>query len=65
MKYVVTGGCGFVGAAVCRTLVERASGVEVTVLDINGGGDPSVLAGTAAAGRGASRRLIPRLAPPQ
>jgi len=99
MKYLVTGGCGFVGAAVCRVLVERASGVEVTVLDnqrrrgsernrpqlerlgvrvahgdlrvagdiddlgafdwvIDAAAEPSVLAGTAAAGRGTSRRQL-------
>mgnify|MGYP003344994133 CR=1 FL=1 len=33
MKYLVTGGCGFVGAALCRTLVEAAAGATVTVVD--------------------------------
>ena len=33
MKILVTGGCGFVGAAICRALVRQASGMEITVLD--------------------------------
>ncbi len=33
MKILVTGGCGFVGAAVCRRLLEAHSGLAVTVLD--------------------------------
>ena len=33
MRILVTGGCGFVGAAICRALVGHASGTEVTVLD--------------------------------
>jgi CDP-paratose 2-epimerase len=33
MKYLVTGGCGFVGASLCRALVETTAGAEVTVLD--------------------------------
>jgi CDP-paratose 2-epimerase len=33
MKTLVTGGCGFVGAAVCRRLVAHVPGIEITVLD--------------------------------
>jgi CDP-paratose 2-epimerase len=33
MKYLVTGGCGFVGAALCRAVVEATANAEVTVLD--------------------------------
>lgn len=33
MRYLVTGGCGFVGAAICRALVEAVAGAEVTVVD--------------------------------
>ena len=33
MKYLVTGGCGFVGAAICRALLEGVAGAEVTSLD--------------------------------
>ena len=33
MRILVTGGCGFVGAAICRGLVRQASGTEITVLD--------------------------------
>jgi CDP-paratose 2-epimerase len=33
MKALVTGGCGFVGAAVCRRLVAHLPGIEITVLD--------------------------------
>jgi CDP-paratose 2-epimerase len=33
MNYLVTGGCGFVGAALCGAFVAAHSGVEITVLD--------------------------------
>jgi CDP-paratose 2-epimerase len=33
MKILVTGGCGFVGTAICRALVAQASGMEISVLD--------------------------------
>jgi len=33
MKTLVTGGCGFVGAALCRRLVAHLPGIEITVLD--------------------------------
>lgn len=33
MKYLVTGGCGFVGAALCETIITSVAGAEVTVLD--------------------------------
>ena len=33
MKALVTGGCGFVGAEICRQLVERLESIDVTVLD--------------------------------
>ena len=33
MRYLVTGGCGFVGAAICRTLIESETACEVVVLD--------------------------------
>ncbi len=33
MKLLVTGGCGFVGAAICRRLLEASEGLEITVLD--------------------------------
>jgi CDP-paratose 2-epimerase len=99
MKYLVAGGCGFVGAAICRLLVDGIAGADVTVLDnqrrrgaefnraaldslgirvthgdirmpsdideigpfdwvIDAAAEPSVLAGTTAAGRGASRRQL-------
>lgn len=99
MKYLVTGGCGFVGAAICKAIVEAQAGAEVTSLDnqrrrgsernrpdlerlgvrvahgdvrlagdiddlgsfdwvIDAAAEPSVLAGTAAAGRGTSRRQL-------
>jgi len=33
MKILVTGGCGFVGAAVCRRFLEARTGLALTVLD--------------------------------
>jgi CDP-paratose 2-epimerase len=33
MKVLVTGGCGFVGAAVCRRFLADRAGLEITVLD--------------------------------
>jgi CDP-paratose 2-epimerase len=33
MKILVTGGCGFVGAALCRRFLEARAGLELTVLD--------------------------------
>lgn len=33
MKILVTGGCGFVGAAVCRRFLASRTGLEITVLD--------------------------------
>ena len=33
MKILVTGGCGFVGAAVCRRFLQARSGLALTVLD--------------------------------
>jgi CDP-paratose 2-epimerase len=33
MNILVTGGCGFVGSAICRGLLARISGVRITVLD--------------------------------
>lgn len=33
MKILVTGGCGFVGAELCRQLVQRLASVHVTALD--------------------------------
>jgi len=33
MRVLVTGGCGFVGAAICRRLVEHRAGVAVTAVD--------------------------------
>lgn len=33
MHVLVTGGCGFVGAAICRRLVAQAAGARVTALD--------------------------------
>ena len=33
MKILVTGGCGFVGTAICRGLLQHFSGSEITVLD--------------------------------
>jgi CDP-paratose 2-epimerase len=33
MKILVTGGCGFVGAAICRRLLQARAGLAVTVLD--------------------------------
>jgi CDP-paratose 2-epimerase len=35
MKVLVTGGCGFVGAELCRQLIERLESVSVTSLDNN------------------------------
>ena len=32
-KILITGGCGFVGAAVCRRLLAAHSGLSITVLD--------------------------------
>lgn len=99
MKYLVTGGCGFVGAAICRALVESVAGAEVIVLDnqrrrgsehnrptlerlgvkvvhgdlrlpgdiddlgrcdwvIDAAAEPSVLAGTSAAGGTSRRQLV-------
>jgi CDP-paratose 2-epimerase len=99
MDILVTGGCGFVGAALCRRLREESAAHAVTALDslrrrgsetnrvvlegigvrfvhgdvrlpsdiaavgpfdwvIDAAAEPSVLAGTAAAGRGASRRQL-------
>ena len=99
MNILVTGGCGFVGAALCRRLREEAATHAVTALDnhrrrgsetnrglleaigvrvvhgdvrlpsdvaaigpfdwvIDAAAEPSVLAGTGAAGRGATRRQL-------
>jgi CDP-paratose 2-epimerase len=33
MKMLITGGCGFVGAAVCRRLMAHLPGIEITVID--------------------------------
>jgi CDP-paratose 2-epimerase len=33
MRYLVTGGCGFVGAAICRHLLAHADRASITVLD--------------------------------
>lgn len=33
MKILVTGGCGFVGAAICRRFLQARTGLAVTVLD--------------------------------
>jgi len=33
MKILVTGGCGFVGAAICRRFFQARSGLAITVLD--------------------------------
>ena len=33
MKILVTGGCGFVGAAVCRRFLAAHTGLALTVLD--------------------------------
>ena len=33
MKILVAGGCGFVGAAVCRRLLATREGLAITVLD--------------------------------
>jgi CDP-paratose 2-epimerase len=33
MRFIVTGGCGFVGAAICRELVEQLPGVQVVAFD--------------------------------
>lgn len=33
MKVLVTGGCGFVGAAICRRLLQTRSALAITVLD--------------------------------
>lgn len=33
MKILVTGGCGFVGAAVCRRFIQARAGLALTVLD--------------------------------
>ena len=33
MRYLVTGGCGFVGAAICRHLLAHAERASVTVID--------------------------------
>jgi CDP-paratose 2-epimerase len=99
MRVLVTGGCGFVGAELCRQLVNRLAEVSVTSLDnnrrqgsetnraslerlgvrvvhgdirlpsdieatgsfdwvIDAAAEPSVLAGTAATGRGTTRRQL-------
>ncbi|SFC65338.1 NAD-dependent epimerase/dehydratase family protein [Tropicimonas isoalkanivorans] len=44
-RFLVTGGCGFVGAALCHHL--EASGVEIVVLDNLSSGDPARLPPTA------------------
>ena len=36
MHVLVTGGCGFVGAAICRRLVAETGGTRVTALELEG-----------------------------
>ncbi|WP_182905461.1 NAD-dependent epimerase/dehydratase family protein [Microbispora sp. H13382] len=48
MRILVTGGAGFIGANLCRTLVTRPEVESVTVLDDLSSGDPANLAGVGA-----------------
>jgi len=45
MRIVVTGGAGFIGANLCRTLLDRTEGHEVVVLDDLSSGFPQNLQG--------------------